>query len=458
MRHLDKGNNDFETWCKDNNRGDLISEWDLEKNGDSRPSDFLPGSNKEVWWRCSKNHSWSKSIKDRVNGSNCPYCTNKRVLAGFNDLATLYPELAKEWDYEKNGGLLPSQVIPGAEKKVWWICSRGHSYNSYVFNRKKGVGCPYCAGKKVLVGFNDLQTLYPQLAKEWDFERNGDIKPTDVLPGSHKRVWWKCSKNHEWEIEIKVRCSGNNCPYCSNKKVLAGYNDLGTTHPKLALEWSKRNKLLPSEIIAGGDKKYYWICPVGHDDYRMTIHQRKRGQGCPKCAQQSQTSFPEQSLFFYIKQAFSDSINRYVIERKEIDIFIPSLKIGLEYDGYYSHKNKLKKDIEKEMFLKGKNIQLIRIKEYKKRGECTNADFYIHEHTTYKSITNLIKDILGYLHVEHNISVDCERDQAKIQEQYIDSMNKNSIAIARPDLVSEWDSQKNGSIKPICNDLCQYQY
>ena len=426
----------------------LAREWDYEKNGDLKPSDVLPGSHKEVWWKCDKGHSWKRIVKDRNNGNGCPYCSNQKVLAGYNDLATMYPDLAEEWDYKKNGALLPSQVLPGAEKKVWWICKQGHSWDAWIFNRKKGVGCPYCCNKKLLVGFNDLATVNPALAREWDYEKNGDLKPSDVLPGTQKEVWWKCAKNHSWKRSVKERSGGNNCPYCSNQAILEGYNDLATVYPELAKEWSDKNTVSSSQIIRGSDEKFYWNCPVGHDDYLMSVRQRVMGQGCPKCAQQSQTSFPEQALYYYVKQVFPDAINRYIMERNELDIYIPSKQLGIEYDGYFSHKDKSDKDAKKQAFFRSKGIDLIRVKEFKYDSEKLGANLYIHERTTYQSITDLTYQLLSLLDNKIALSVDCERDQVAIKEQYIDSKIRKSIASARTELLSEWDTEKNGTIKP----------
>ena len=448
----------------------LAIEWDYDKNGSLKPTDVTAGSHKKVWWKCSKGHEWEMSVKDRTGSQGCPYCSNKRVLSGFNDLATMYPSLADEWNYERNGDLRPDQVLPGSEKKVWWKCSNGHEWAAIVYNRIKGVGCPYCSNFAVLVGFNDLATTNPSLTLEWNYEKNGDIKPTDVTAGSHKRIWWKCSKGHEWVADIKSRAGGNNCPYCSNKKVLTGYNDLFTINPKLAAEWSDKNSVSPREVIRGGDKKYYWKCPLGHEDYLSSVDQRIRGQGCPVCAQRSQTSFPEQAIYFYVKKLFPDAINRYTIGRCEIDVYIPSVHVGIEYNGYFSHKGKAEKDRKKRSVIESHGIKLIIIKEYKKDTECIDADFYIHERTSNESVTNLIIAVLAALSPNNTVSVDCGRDQSTINAQYIDSIKKNSIAAAMPEIVDEWDFEKNGSIKPeyvsrnsrqkyywIC-PICGYSY
>lgn len=426
---------------------ELEKEWDFDKNS-LDPKRVTAGSHKKALWICPKGHEWESDIRDRVSGKTCPYCSNTKLLSGYNDFATVKPDVAEEWNYNKNGDLKPDQVKFNANVKVWWKCSQGHEWEAFVFNRSKGHGCPYCTNRKVFKGYNDLETLYPDVAKEWDYEKNIGLVPSEVLSGSHRKVWWKCTKGHEWEAEIKSRTYGQNCPYCGNKKVLAGYNDLLSVNPSIAAEWSSKNTVFPHEIIRGSDKKYYWICPMGHNDYLMTIDQRLNGQGCPCCAKQSQTSFPEQALFFYIKRLYSDAINRYVFNKKEIDIFIPSIKTGIEYNGYFSHKGKAQKDAEKIAYLKSYGYRIIIIKEYKYDNECYGADFYIYERTTYESITNLIVSVLSYFDNSHTIAVNCENDQVSIKEQYIDSIRKNSIAIAIPEIVSEWNCEKNGSIRP----------
>ncbi len=101
-----------------------------------------------------------------------------RLIQGINDLASQCPELLKEWDYEKNV-ISPEEITPGSNRKVWWLCEKGHSWEANISNRKKGRGCPFCSGKRVIEGMNDLCSLRPDLIKEWDYEKNM-IKPTEI--------------------------------------------------------------------------------------------------------------------------------------------------------------------------------------------------------------------------------------------------------------------------------------
>ena len=81
------------------------------------------------------------------------------------------PNLVKEWNFKKNAKLLPEHVTANSAKKVWWLCEKGHEYQATIANRSKGNGCPYCAGKLVTTGENDLKTLCPSLAEEWNYEK-----------------------------------------------------------------------------------------------------------------------------------------------------------------------------------------------------------------------------------------------------------------------------------------------
>jgi DNA-directed RNA polymerase subunit RPC12/RpoP len=160
-----------------------------------------------------------------------------------NSIAQLSPHLLCDWHPQKNGRLLPSAVAHASTSKVWWLCSTcGYEWMDTPNHRSAGRGCPFCSGRVVIEGKNDLATLHPKLAAEWNYERNGELSPSHISRSSNKKVWWKClAYGHEWQATVNDRTSvgrATNCPYCGNKKVLAGFNDLATSHPTLAKEWN----------------------------------------------------------------------------------------------------------------------------------------------------------------------------------------------------------------------------
>ena len=283
----------------------LASEWDTEKNGTLTPQQVFAGSGVKVWWRCKKGHSWKAVIASRAGGCSCPVCANRIILPGFNDFATTHPVLAAEWDKEKNGDLTPQRISYGYDKKVWWRCSLGHEWKAAPSSRiRMAAGCPICSGHAVQKGYNDLETLYPLVAAEWNYEKNDALMPDQVVAGSNRLVWWCCSLGHEWRAAIVDRTAGTNgCPYCSNRKVLAGFNDLATLEPEIAAQWhpTLNGELLPTQLTAGSSRRIWWICSEGHV-WRTSVANRtnaKKRTGCPVCA----GNISKQNALYYQKMA-----------------------------------------------------------------------------------------------------------------------------------------------------------
>ena len=185
------------------------------------PKDIIASSNKKVWWQCKEQHEWQAIISNRIKGIGCPYCSGRLAIQGQTDLATKKPSLIKYWNYTKNAPLLPTQVTLRSTKNVWWLCDNNHEYRAKIVNKSKNTKnsmCPYCSNRLVLAGFNDLATVSPQLVIEWNYEKNQPLLPTTVVGGGHKKVWWRCSKGHEWQAVIKNRIKGIGCPYCNGSK------------------------------------------------------------------------------------------------------------------------------------------------------------------------------------------------------------------------------------------------
>lgn len=265
---------------------------------------MAPGSHKKVWWKCSKGHEWKSSISNRIKGNSCPFCSGRNAIKGVNDFATLYPELLKEWDYEKNKMISPDEVKTGSEYNVWWKCNKcKNSWQMKVKDRTlKHFGCPYCSGHRVLKGVNDLQTVCPEVAKEWNYDKNGELLPTQVTKSSNEKVWWKCSKGHEWIANIYNRVRNKSaCPYCSGRMAITGLNDLATVCPNLSKEWNyKKNiKVLPTEILAGSGIKVWWKCSKCGYEWEARIVDRRDGQGCPKCSIQKVANLKRKSVNQY---------------------------------------------------------------------------------------------------------------------------------------------------------------
>ncbi|MCQ2500681.1 MAG: zinc-ribbon domain-containing protein [Lachnospiraceae bacterium] len=280
------GLNDLQSQCPG-----IAAQWHPTKNGDLHPSDICPYSNKKVWWRCSKGHEWRAMVQGRVEqNSRCPYCIGRLPIAGETDLATLFPNLAAEWDYELNDRD-PCTYNPRCPEKVAWICEKGHRWIAKIENRtERGQGCPYCSGREAIPGETDIATLAPDVMVYWDYEKNSSdgIRPENIKPHSDKRIWCICEKGHSWKPQAKHLVRGDRCPYCRNQKISPGENDFATLAPKdLLAEWhpEKNKDLKPDGIALHYGRKVWWRCSNGHE-WRATPDGRMRATpftGCPYC-------------------------------------------------------------------------------------------------------------------------------------------------------------------------------
>lgn len=311
---------------------------------------------------------------------------------------------------------------------------------------------------KCVTGVNDLLTCFPDIAKEWDYDKNGDLFPQFVAKSSNKKAWWVCQKCGEsYMAKVESRTYGNtNCPKCASSSyyVWAGHNDLESKYPKIASEWdyTANYPLTPKDVRYGSGRSVGWVCKYGHK-WNERICQRTSGnRDCPYCCKRLQTSFPEQSVYWYIKHYYPDAISRYTgswLGRQELDIFIPSIKTAIEYDGWRWHNNDKSKtrDDKKDTLCASQNIKLIRVKEYRKNTNIDNSDdiYVIDGDPT--SLSVAILSILSILGAEGPYDIDVQRDCLSIKEQYFHTIS-NSLLDECPDILDVWDFYKNGNLHP----------
>ena len=268
----------------------LAQEWDFAANAAISPENLAAGSEKKVMWRCAQGHSWQASVYSRTKlGHGCPYCAGQRPIVGETDLQTKNPAAAKLWDAEKNAPLTPADVMPGSHKKVWWRCKHNHCWHTSIYSvAVMGTGCPYCKRRQAMPQQTDIHSEVPHLAEEWSAELN-TVDPQQILQGSTQKIWWRCKLGHIWQAAVYSRTGkqNNGCPYCANKKVLAGFNDLATVCPQVARQWYAplNAPLTPQQVTRGSKKKVWWQCDEGHV-WQAAVFSRTRAKpsGCPVCA------------------------------------------------------------------------------------------------------------------------------------------------------------------------------
>ena len=187
-----------------------------------------------------------------------------------------------------------------------------------------------------------MQTISPTLAKEWNYEKNGNTKPEHFTESSSKKVWWKCSKGHEWQA---------------------------------------------------------------------TINHRNNGRGCPICNAERNTSLPEYAILYYLKKHGLEVIHSYREMGYELDIYIPSKKVAIEYDGYLWHKNKAKIDLKKNQKCKEDGIKLYRIREGLPSLNNSSIDFIVQKGQ--KNLSAILKRVLSEI-IGLCIDIDLENYIIKI--------------------------------------------
>lgn len=375
---------------------------------------------------------------------------------------SIIPGLMKFWDYEKNI-LNPNDVGKRSDTKVWWICPNGH--DSYLQSPRQKlrnkVGCPKCAvnnrikvnNERLLKDKGSIVETHPQLVKEWDYDKN-IIEPNKVLAGTHTKYWWKCPKcGNSYYMSPNMRVSKNrNCPSCGidirgkNKRsnLLKKYGSLFDTHPELAKEWDNYNNIdTPKDVHKNMAEKRYWVCQYGHGSYKQVIRDRvRRYSGCPICHGEYQTSFPEQVIYYYFKRRYSSTINRYIKDNKEIDIYIPELNIGIEYDGSFWHKDKIEIEKQKDDYFFRNNIRILHIKESKTNVKIINNNIYIKPTSNYDYLVDVLKILSEMLNIDLE-PIDLNKDKQIIWDSYLLDKQDNSLEVRFPEIAREWDSEKN---------------
>lgn len=311
---------------------ELYAEVHPTLNADINIEKLKSKSNKKIWWLCPRNHSYLSKINNRVSlGRGCKYCTGQVPIPGESDLATTHPTLAEELEDQS----LATSLSAKSNKKVAWVCpEKGHIYFAVVYSRATGTGCGYCSRRYPYPGETDLATTNPQMASELE----DTTLATSLMENSSKRVWWRCPKdpNHRYHTSPNIRTSkGTGCPQCRTMKV---------THPQFFGQLVDPETY--EDLSYGSTEKVEWECENNHKFFARPNHRIRKGltpeDGCIKCSG-NRTSKGENQLQEYVKTHFPDAqFNaRGIIDpRLELDIYIPSLKLAIEYNGVYYHSEK----------------------------------------------------------------------------------------------------------------------
>lgn len=267
---------------------ELVQYWS-DKN-ERKPDDIFYNSSLWFQWHCPDcGGDYGAYIKDRTKEDfECPYCGDRLVLPGFNSLAVKNPTLAKCW--AKSNDVDADHVLYKASRDAFWICADcGGEYRarlSYILEGKST--CPYCENRRALPGGNTLKARYPEIAKMWS---NNNVFDADhVLPNSAAHALWNCPECNG-EFSASVRDIVNNvadCPYCSDRKVLPGFNSVQKIYPTRSIYWSKNNNKDADRILYNSTSYALWNCPDCGGEYSAkVVNFVEQMADCPYCANKS---------------------------------------------------------------------------------------------------------------------------------------------------------------------------
>ena len=278
---------------------DLAKEW--SPRNQRRPDTVLPGSGGNWWWVCPRpdcGREYQATIPNRIHRrSGCPYCARKRATPD-TCLTTAAPHIAAQWDKEKNGDLTPEDVLPGSDRKVWWRCDQGHSWQARICERTGShkTGCPVCSGRTIIPE-RSLAARLPALAVFW--HPKNSVPMDQVAPNSTLPFWWQCPEGHQWQMSpnnIRIDRDKPFCPFCGKRRVWEKHCLL-EQNPALAALWHpEKNPSSPAETAPFSNRPCWWQCPKGHQwqaspSYMQTFPPDKL---CPYCARRKVC--PETSL------------------------------------------------------------------------------------------------------------------------------------------------------------------
>lgn len=316
-----------------------VAYWHPTANSVS-PEDISSTYSKGIAWLCDRNHTFKLHLETKLKKepSYCPKCSNPKLTQGVNDLASQAPNLLGQWDYKKNTDS-PEKVTVKSGKNVWWLCENNHSWVTSPYRRSLGHGCPICTGRYTVPGVNDLETVNPRLLEGWSSLNT--IQPSELSPRSLIPVWWDCSAGHSWKASPYNRSAlGSGCPYCAGQRAITGVNDIATVNPELIKEWDyDKNTVTPEEVMAGSGQRIWWLCEQGHS-WEAVVASRNAGRGCLQCFQNEGASKAEKEIADYcagLAPLLRRNVRDVLASGREIDIYIPDLAVGFEYNGMYWH-------------------------------------------------------------------------------------------------------------------------
>lgn len=301
---------------------------------------------------------------------------------------------------------------------------------------------------------NSLYDAAPWLKEEY-FDAKNEKTIDIIAPYSNKKLCWKCKTcGHVWSASAATRIKGHGCPACSHLVPTKTYN-LAIKYPKIAEQWhpTKNGSLTPKDVLPYTMKKVWWMCERGHE-WQASPSNRIQGRNCKQCSYEMKTSFPEQCIVFYLSKYYNLK-SRTKINGWEADVFLVDYNIAIEYDGiaYHDRLKLEKRESNKDKAFANAKVDLIRIKESKEKSKTEGNTIFFKINHKYTNLQDALSRLIKLLETKTGIHIpkdiiNIEKDRLAIYKEYISYEKKNSFEENYPELVTFWNTEKNGDMKP----------
>ena len=312
-----------------------------------------------------------------------------------------------------------------------------------------------------------LRQKYSDIDTYWHPTKNGDLTPDNVGVRSEKIAWFRCpndpSHDHQARVKNKTlvadRCDGRwGCPLCSGYYLGSPRDSLASKQPEIAKDWhpTKNGNLTPQNIRPSSNQKVWWHCERGHV-YELEPNQRVNAKrGCPDCSRYGYGSSQELRIYCELKSLFPDTCFRQKIQGKEIDVFVPSIKLGVEYDSAFYHRDKDNEDQAKNSLMESLGLNVIRVRE-RPLDQISSLDVITPtRQLSKKDMNRLLESVAAVCAMDENLLASYLSENDFINNEnfasYISYSDRpipeNSLAEKFPEIAAQWDYEKNAPLTP----------
>lgn len=267
---------------------DLVPLYDEKTNG--KPFSEVTSyerANTRLSWICDKcGNTYTAWLANMVANYDaldkcCPYCNGRRVDEAHS-LAALYPEIAAMWSSENP--MPANEAFPDGRMDRKWVCTTCHcGFIAKPYDMVRGLGCPYCTGRRTDPNRTSLNAKYPKIAKM--LAPRNPITADRIHYTSTNAYYFVCPDcGRESMARLNDVISGKyTCPYCNERKVIPETTSLKAKYPEIAAHWSDKNDRGPETILPTSPMRFLWHCDDCGNDYYASPQDMVNGAGCPYC-------------------------------------------------------------------------------------------------------------------------------------------------------------------------------